>query len=233
MRPVRFELLGVILCVASLAAGGCGPQVEESPQNAAKGPQAEPRPSEGSGSAARYRVNSAKSRFTAHVGVGGLLAAAGHPHTIALRDFDGDVQADGDKLESASVRIRIKTESLGEVGKEFDEKEREKVNREVHGEALETSKYPEIVFKGQAVSVRQVGEGQYEATLKGELSLHGVTHQISFPVKVRREQRSLRASGEFTILHSDYNPKRLSAAGGTVKATDEIQLSFDLQADGS
>lgn len=226
---MRFEIVAVgAVLLACLT--GCGPQGRE---NAAtqRSPENPREQQPGEDNATHYRVNPEKSRFTAHVGVGGLLAAAGHPHTVAIRDFGGEVQLDGGKLESASLQLTIKSESLGEVGKEFDEKDRQKVNQAVHGEALETSKYPEIVFKGAAASVRQTGEGRYEATMKGDLSLHGVTRQISFPVKVRRDNRSLHATGEFTILHGDYHIKRLSAAGGTVKASDEIKLSFELQAD--
>jgi polyisoprenoid-binding protein YceI len=185
----------------------------------------------GGGKDLDYTVNPEQSRFTAQVGVGGLLAAAGHPHTIAIRGIDGGVRLDDDKLDSASLHFTIKAESLGEVGKEFDEEDRKKVNQAVHGEALEVSRYPEIVFTGKAVSVDQVGEGRYTAIIKGELSLHGVKRQVSFPVKVRRENRKLHASGAFTILHSDFNLKRLAAVGGMVKADNEIHLTFDLQMD--
>ena len=221
----------LMLTAVSLAgAPGCGADGNKEPQAPA-----------GSGASSRgdavaggqYKVNPAESKFAAHVGVGGLLAAAGHPHTIAIREFEGELKADPEKLAPASLRIVIKAASLGEAGKEFDDKERQKVNVSVHDEALETSKYPDIVFKGSVPSVKQVGEGRYEATMKGDLTLHGVTRPLSFPVSVRRSGRSLRAAGEFTILHGDYNIKRLSAGAGMIKAKEEIVISFDIQADES
>lgn len=227
----RIVILMILLAVMAGLAG-CGSQPPNEPraanQTAASG--SPPKKDEG-GNGGHYKVNPAQSRLTAHVGVGGLLAAAGHPHTIAITDLDGDVSVNGDTLESASLRITINSGTLSEVGKEFDEKDRKKVNQAVRGEALETGKYPEIVFKGSTVSVKQFGEGRYTATIKGDLAMHGVTRQISFPVKVRQVKGSLLASGEFTILHSDYNLKRLTAGAGMVKAEDEIRVSFELQAD--
>ena len=225
------ELMVALQCaVLLIGTGACGSHHKDDEQPASKSSNAEVRHASDKIKGGRYHVIPAKSRFTAQVGVGGLLAAAGHPHTIAIRQFDGDLDVDSGSLDT-SLQMTIKSESLGEVGKEFDEDDRKKVNQSVHGEALETTKYPQIVFKGTTGSIKTLAAGQYEATIKGNLTLHGVTRQISFPAKVRLEQGHLRATGEFTILHSQYNLKRLSAAGGTVKAKDEIVLSFDLQAE--
>src|SRR5262245_60302612 len=118
-RTIRFVLVMALICL-----GGC--QSEEVP--------APPPPSksegriaskEGNGrvpGALHYRVNAAQSRFLAQVDVGGLFAAAGHPHTIAIRDFGGEVQVGPGALESASLRVTARTGSLAEVGKEFSEK---------------------------------------------------------------------------------------------------------------
>ena len=179
----------------------------------------------------RYRINPEKSRLTAQVGVGGLLKGLGHPHVIAIRKFEGEVQTSSGMVGSASIRLKFATDSVAEVGKEFSEKDRQKVGQEVREKALESSKYPEARFKSRSVTVKPAGEHRYEASIRGDLSLHGVTHEVSFPAKVQVQGSSLHASGGFTILHSAYGIKRLSAGGGTVKAKDEINLSFDIQAD--
>lgn len=178
-----------------------------------------------------YKVNASKSRLTAQVGVGGMLKGFGHPHLIAFSEFQGEVEA-APRLEGpATLRLSFKTGSAAETSKEFDEKDRQKVNAAAHGEALETAKYPEAVFKSRKVEVKQSAEDQYDAAISGDLTLHGVTKEVSFPAKVRLEGKSLHAKGSLTILHSAYGIKRLSAAGGTIKAKDEILLSFDIQAD--
>lgn len=189
-----------------------------------------PNPTAEAVSSEHYRIDAARSRFTASVGVGGLLSAFGHSHTIAIRGFSGDVQLTPDSLEPASLRLTVKANTLAEVDNEFDEKDRQKINRAIRDEALEAGTHPEIVFNSTSISVSEVGEGRYQANIAGKLTMHGVTHPISFPAQVRMEGNILRAHGEFTVLHSMYNIKRLSAAGGTVKAKDHIKLSFDIVA---
>ena len=160
--------------------------------------------------------------------VGGLFSAFGHDHTIAIKDFGGDVQLTPDTLQPASLRMTIKANSLAEVAKEFSEKDRQEVNRAMHEQALETAKYPEIVFQSTNISVNKQAEGRYQAKITGNLTLHGVTHPVSFPAQVRIDGNSLHAHGEFTVMHSDYKMKQISAGGGTVKAKDAMKLSFDI-----
>src|SRR5262245_2455686 len=179
----------------------------------------------------RYKVNPAKSRLTAQVGVGGMLKGLGHAHLIAFKEFHGELETAPRFVGPAVLRLSFKTGSALETGKEFDEKDRQKVNAAVHGEALETGKFPEASFKSPKVEVKASGEHQLTASISGDLTLHGVTHEVSFPAKVRVEGKSLHAEGAFMLLHSAYGIKRLSAAGGTIKAKDEIQVSFDIQAD--
>lgn len=222
------------LCGAWLTMVGCGSRVENGPPAAERsgpGPGQATKSEGRQRSGEHYQVNPDRSQLTAHVEVGGLLAAAGHPHTIAIGELRGDVHLEGGAPGSGSIQMTIRAGSLHEVGKEFDEKERRKIDHDVHTEALEISKHPEIVFKGTAASAGQSGEGQDRATIKGDLTLHGVTRQVSFPAVIRREGDSLRATGRFGILHSDYGIKRLSAAAGMVKAKDEILLTFDIRAD--
>ena len=60
--------------------------------------------------------------------------------------------------------------------------------------------------------------------------LHGVTRPVTVPARVTLQGTTLTARGEFTVLHSDFKIQRLSAAAGTVKAADEIRLSFEIVA---
>jgi len=62
----------------------------------------------------------------------------------------------------------------------------------------------------------------------GALTLHGVTKPVEIPANVAFHGNTVTARGEFTIRHGDYRIERLSAAAGTVKAGDEITLSFTL-----
>jgi polyisoprenoid-binding protein YceI len=179
---------------------------------------------------ARYRINAGQSHFTARVFPGGLLSAFGHTHTISIRDLAGDVELTPDTIQPASLQMTIKANSAVETGKDFSKEDRQKIDRSVHEEALETAKYPEILFKSTQVSTTKTGAGQYQAKIAGQLTLHGVTHPITIPAQVTRSGDTLSARGELPIRHSDYKIKQLSAGAGTVKAKDEMKLSFDIVA---
>ena len=53
---------------------------------------------------------------------------------------------------------------------------------------------------------------------------------MTVPTRVMIQEGVLTARGKFTVRHTDYQIERLSAAVGTVKAANEIQLSFMLVA---
>ena len=220
-------VLGVAACRSS-ADQNAKPNEESPPETQ---PEKKEEPAKGEpANGGRYRIDAAQSRFTASIDVGGLFSAFGHPHTVDIRDFNGDVQFTPDSSQPASLRMTVRAGTLSEVGKDFSEKDRQGINRAIRDEALEVAKYPDIVFKSTNISVTKAGEGRYQAKISGSLTLHGATHPVSFPAQVSMKGNVLHASGGFTILHSAYNMKRLSGGGGTVKAKDPIKLSFEIAA---
>ena len=47
----------------------------------------------------------------------------------------------------------------------------------------------------------KTGEGQYSATLNGELTLHGVTRDQPVSARVSLNGDTLRAMGDFSVRH--------------------------------
>jgi polyisoprenoid-binding protein YceI len=178
----------------------------------------------------RYVIDSSASRFTATVGTAGILSNFGHEHTVALRDLSGDARFSEDDVEGGSLRMSIRVASLSEVGKGFSDADRKKIDQDIHDQALEGTKYPEIVFRSTGLTARQIAAGDYRVEIRGELTLHGVTREVTVPARVTEREGTLTARGEFTVLHSDYKIRRLSAAAGTVKASDEIRMAFEIVA---
>ena len=174
----------------------------------------------------RYIIDAPASRFTAEVGATGILAVFGHDHTIAIRDFSGEVRLVTEAPERSSLQITIEAGSLEEVGKEFSEDDRRAINQDVQERALEVSKYPRIVFRSTRVVARKVSENEYLLEIRGTLALHGVTRPVSIPTRMTLQNGDLMARGKFTVRHSDYEIERLSAAGGTIKAENDIRMSF-------
>src|SRR5262245_28729819 len=176
----------------------------------------------------RYTLDAQASTFTAKVLVGGVLSMFGHDHLVAMLDFTGEAQFDPETLSGASLKMSIRAGSIVEIGKDFNDEDRKAITQEIHEKALEVSKYGEILFQSTGLTVLFRRENEYSIELRGELTLHGITRKVTIPTLLRLEGDRLTASGQFSIRHSDYGIERLSAAGGMVKAQDDIVLSFTL-----
>jgi polyisoprenoid-binding protein YceI len=177
-----------------------------------------------------YVIDASASRFTATIGTVGLLSTFGHEHTVALRDFSGDVRLSEDDIEAGSLTLRIRAASLGETGMGFSDEDRKSIDQDIREKALEVGTYPEIVFRSSTLSSRQIAREEYQIELQGQLSLHGVTRQVSIPARVTISEGTLTARGKFTVFHRDYKIQRLSAVVGTIKASDEIWMNFEIVA---
>src|SRR5262249_1310653 len=109
--------------------------------------------------------------------------------------------------------------------------DRRDIEKTMRNEVLETSRYPEIVFKSNNISLTRVAEGRYRARVIGELTLHGVTqHDLSVNGEVTRVAEGLRLKGEFSITQTHFKIKLVSVAAGSLKIKNELKFSFDLLA---
>jgi len=178
--------------------------------------------------AAGYRIDAGQSHFTVHVGVGGLLSGFAHNHNIAIRNFTGNVEFSPDSPKGA-MNMTIEANSLAVIDKVSD-KDRQEIEQHMRDEVLETSKYSQIVFRSTDVSVNKVGEGQYQAKIFGDLTLHGVTRHGLINAQLEVNGNTIKARGEFPLRQTEYGIKLISVAGGTVKVKDELKFNFDIVA---
>lgn len=181
-----------------------------------------------SAAANRYRLDASKSTFIAHAHAGGLLWFKGHDHLVAVREFTGEAQLTPTSLNQSSLLITAKTASMVETSSDFTEPQKEIINKELREIVLLPDQYPEIVFKSTSVSGKATGTNVYQLKMRGDLTLHGVTRQITIPTKVTITGQELRAQGEFSINREDFKVKATSAAHGTVRVRDKVTFTFDI-----
>lgn len=179
--------------------------------------------------AIRYTINVRASRFTVRAFASGMLSALGHNPTIAIRGFTGEAQVNPDKWEESSLRIIINAASL-EVTDNISDKDRREIERQMHDDVLEVSRYPEIVYECSRIAASKTAEGQYQVNMDGELTLHGVTHKQAVSARVMQSEEKIVAFGDFSLLQSDYEIQLVSALGGTLKVKDEVKGSFNIVA---
>jgi polyisoprenoid-binding protein YceI len=222
-RPIKLRvLLTAIAMILGLANPSEFPQVRATPAAAGLSNAA---PFDG----ARYKINAGESTFIVRAFAGGLLSALAHNHTIAIRDFNGEADFTYGSVEPASLRLTISADSLSVTDK-VSESDKKKIQSTMRDEVLEVATYPEITFKSSAVSATKTGEGQYQAKILGDLTLHGVTRPMTINAGLEFGDRMLRAKGAFALKQTSFGIKPVSLAGGTIKVKDELKFTFDIVA---
>lgn len=116
----------------------------------------------------------------------------------------------GDKLEQISVLAKVSSFNSGLS------------SRDSHMiEVLDALTLPNITFS--STSIKYNGP---EILATGKLQFHGVTKEVQFAVKTRKENNQWVYEGEFPVLLESYNVKRPSLL--FVKTDDLMKIRFVL-----
>lgn len=179
----------------------------------------------------RYTIDKRVSRFTVQAFAEGLLSMLGHSPTFAARVYEGVIECDPETGEGASFTLKVNTASL-ELVDDLSSSDRRSITETMHDDVLESEMYPEIVYDCPAsgMTVERTGDGRFDVSLNGNLTLHGVTNRRPITGKVIANPATLRTFGEFQIRQTDFNIKLVSVAGGILKVKDELKCTFDIVA---
>ena len=178
-----------------------------------------------------YSVVESRSSVRIHVGKSGLLSFAGHLHEVEA-PVSGTVNADPANLAASSVELTFASARLVVLPESEPKGDAPKVEEVMRGPAvLDVPRFREIRFRSKAVGGRALSPLSYELNLTGELSLHGVSREITIPIKVTLEGRTLVATGQTTLRHDQFGMTPVAAGGGTVKVANTIRIDFRIVAE--
>jgi len=97
---------------------------------------------------------------------------------------------------------------------------------------LESDKFPNSTFQGKVTNLSAVNftrEGTYEATIEGDLTIHGVTKKISekgtFTVKAGDK---IHGISKFNVKPADYSIKIPGAVVQNIAETIEVTIEVEL-----
>ena len=178
-----------------------------------------------------YTIDAEQSEFMVHASVGGLFSAFGHNHNIAIKDISGQTEFTDGTVIPASLRMKIRADSL-KVTDKVSDSDRESIEKTMRDQVLETGKFPEITFKSTTIEVIKKSDNQFQGNIWGDLTLHGVTHNIFIKSQLTFEQKAVRARGEFSLKMTDYSIKPPSVAGGTITVKDTLKFNFNILSHG-
>lgn len=178
----------------------------------------------------RYVVDSTASRLLVHVEKAGLLSVAGHAHEIEAPFRQGAIAFDPKDLPGSTVDLTVDAAALRVKGEGEPAQDVPKVQAAMVGpECLDTARFPLIRFAATAASAKPGAKGAVELVVRGKLTLHGVSRDLTVPVHVDVEGESLRASGSTKVRQTDFGIKPISVAG-VVKVKDEVVIEWRLVA---
>lgn len=131
------------------------------------------------------------------------------------------------KLKSGALRFDTATgEVRGEIVVDTQSGESGNASRDkrMRDEILETGRFPTAVFRPARFEGKLSAEGDSQGNLHGRLEIHGVEHELLFPVKIHAGVGQATASARFEIPYVQWGLKNPSTLLLNVKDKVEIQI---------
>jgi polyisoprenoid-binding protein YceI len=92
---------------------------------------------------------------------------------------------------------------------------------------LDVTRFPTIRFVSTAIAAKPASGGHSQLEIRGTLTLHGVTRELTVPVRLDVAGDRLTAVGRTTIRQTDFRIAPISVAG-VVKVENELALEWTL-----
>lgn len=135
-------------------------------------------------------------------------------HDGGFKQFQGEVHASGDSVSHA--KVTIDTTSLWSDNNRL-------TGHLKSPDFFDAAKHPTAVFETTSIS----GTGD-NAKVTGNLTLHGITKQISFPAKIHVKDDAVTVAAEFSINRFDFEMKYAGKADDLIR--ENVVLRLDVKA---
>jgi len=139
-------------------------------------------------------------------------------HDGTFPDVEGTISLVDGTPEGSSVEVTIDTTTLTSDTDRL-------TSHLKSADFFDVEAHPEAHFR--STSVTRQDDGTYE--IAGDLRMHGITRQVSFPATIRVEGDTIHTEAEFSIDRFDWEIDYKGAADDLIR--DEVLLRFDLTAE--
>lgn len=138
-------------------------------------------------------------------------------HDGGFKGFSGTIEAPDGELRDAKVNVEIDMSTV------FTDTE--KLTGHLKSEDFfDVAKFPKATFTSTSITPSSDGT----STVTGELTMHGVTKQISFPATLALTEEGATAKAEFGINRKDFGIVYPGAPDDLIR--DEVLLKLDVAA---
>ena len=97
---------------------------------------------------------------------------------------------------------------------------------------MESDKYPKSAFKGNITDIGSVDlskDGNYIVHIKGEVTMHGVTKNISTTGNIKIKNGNISATASFKVLLADYYIKIPTIVTDKIARDIEVTVSCNYE----
>lgn len=199
----------LLVALLPLLAVGCANPADNAPDAVVQDAAPEPAPEPMAVAADVYALSEDST-------IGFVGAKVTGSHEGGFKSFEGTVSVTGGTPEGSSVEVMIDTTSLWTDAEKLTGHLKSADFFDVEGHPTASFKSTEIV-KGD--------DGTY--TLTGNLDLHGITKQISFPANVEASADGFAATAEFSINRMDFEIVYPGKPDDLIR--DEVLIKLDLK----
>ena len=170
-----------------------------------------------------YSIDSKASHIEIHVFRSGFLSAFGDNHVIALDHFSGTAKSIGKKWEVALVG---ETASLEVKDPKSKASTRAEVQSTMLGPTqLDVTRYPKIEVRADSLVP---GVTAQSWRMIADVTLHGVTRRVEFPLSWVQNGNVLRVRGKKKLLLRDFRIEPISKGFGAVQVRNDFDLIYDI-----
>lgn len=159
----------------------------------------------------------------------GMISRRYPTHKVLAKSFNGKVELPKDETK-LTVELETDPKQLTNVDAAMGDFERKEFHNVLRNQILESDKFPSIKFASVSVSNVQSDGDKRSFTLTGDLTVHGTTKRVSFPVNATISEKELRATGEEKLKLTDFGLKPFEKGLGLIKIADELKVSFNVVA---
>lgn len=121
------------------------------------------------------------------------------PRLGGFREFSGAITLNDDDTELKAIEVEFNIKS---IWTEFDDLTSHLMNADF----FEAEKYPTASFKSTSI---ESGDGG-NVTVKGELTLHGTTSELTFECKPEISDKGLLLHGKFTLDRTNFGMDKMT-----------------------
>ncbi|MFZ2492982.1 MAG: YceI family protein [Thermoanaerobaculia bacterium] len=140
-------------------------------------------------------------------------------HKGDFREFEGAIRYDGARPTEINFDIDVASVTTDDL----------KLTDHLKSEDFfDIVRYPRATFVSTSLTELPAGqEGGATHMLRGNLTMHGVTKEVAFPVKTERTAEGVRATAQFTINRQDWEISYKGMADDLIK--DDVLIKLDLR----